>query len=332
MQRGDTAGERGPHPDGAPDVSVIIAAWRAEATLERAVASALAQTGLRVEVLVVDDASPDGTAVLADRLAQGDARVRLLRLTANGGPSAARNAGLAAAAGDWVAVLDADDAMVPRRLERMLALAQETGADIVLGNLAEVDADGRSVAETPFLVHPDTPAPVGAEAYLMANMRAAGPRTMGYLKPLLRRALLERTGLRYDHRLRNGEDFHLILAALLAGAQVWFSPDPDYLYTRGAGSVSDRIALGHLACLIDAERSLAAQLADRPRLAALLHQRGAELADLMTAETVLRAIKARRIDAARQALVLRPRAAVLVLRQAGEGLLRRLRRQSGASP
>lgn len=311
-----------------PEVSVIVAAWCAEGSLARAVRSALSQTGTTVEVIVIDDASPDGTDDAARELAAADPRVRPIAMPANGGPAAARNRGIDQARGDWIAILDADDRMVPRRLERMLALGRETRADAILGNLAEVDEDGTSLSDDPFVTDPLAEVAVTPEAFVTANLRRAAPRTWGYLKPLIRRDTLIRQSIRYDETLRNGEDFHLILDLMLAGGAVWFCPDPDYLYTRRAGSVSDRIATDHLAALMAAGARTLARLGDRPELQRLMARRQAELADLMTAETVLRAIKARHMGAARAALAARPAATPLILRQAGEGLLRRIARRT----
>lgn len=309
-----------------PEVSVIIAAWCAEGFLAHAVRSALSQTGPSVEVIVADDASPDGTLGVARALALADARVRPVALAANGGPSAARNRALSQARGEWIAILDADDRMVPRRLERMLSFARQTGADAILGNLAEVDETGTPLPDGPFIRRPATPTRLTPERFVTANLRRAAPRTWGYLKPLIRRSALDRHALRYDETLRNGEDFHLILDLLLSGGVVWFCPDADYLYTRRTGSVSDRIRLDDLSALMAAGNRSLARIAGRPQLSALMARRQAELADLMTAETVLRAIKARRIGAARAALADRPAALPLILRQAGEGILRRLMR------
>ena len=101
-----------------PDVSFVIAAYNAEPTLSRAIDSALAQRGVSVEVVVVDDCSTDGTLVLAR--AYTDPRVRVIALERNSGPGGARNAGLDAAQGRWVAVLDSDDTVRPERLAAMI--------------------------------------------------------------------------------------------------------------------------------------------------------------------------------------------------------------------
>ncbi len=320
-----------PVPAEGPDVTIIIAAWQAEGFLVRSIENALGQEGVTVEVIVVDDASQDDTYGVARAMADRDGRVTALRLPENAGPAGARNAALAQARGTWVAVLDADDRMVPRRLQRMIGLAEKVGAegravDIVLGNLAEVDEAGQPIADEPFITDPDSPVRLSAARFLAGNLRAVGGHNFGYLKPLVRRAFLEREGISYDSDLRNGEDFHLVLCCLLSGAEVWFSPDPDYLYTRRMGSVSAVSAVDHLTALIRAETDMLVHPALTPELRELLDRRRRGLIDLRTTETVLQALKARRIGRARAALAARPRAAALVLRQLSEGLWRRLRR------
>ncbi len=94
-------------------ISVVIPTYNRRATLPRALDSVLAQTLPAVEIIVVDDGSTDGTG---EWLATAYPRVRLLRQP-NRGVSAARNAGIAAAEGDWIALLDSDDAWLPAKLD-----------------------------------------------------------------------------------------------------------------------------------------------------------------------------------------------------------------------
>lgn len=103
------------------DVSVVIPAYNAERYLAEAVESVLRQTFRRLECIVVDDASTDGTA----RIAQSfhDDRVRYLRVE-HGGVARARNAGMKVARGEWVALLDSDDVWLPDKLERQLSAAK----------------------------------------------------------------------------------------------------------------------------------------------------------------------------------------------------------------
>lgn len=111
--------------DGRELVSVIIPAWRAEKTLAATLDSVLCQTWNDLEILVVDDASPDGTLALARRFAAKDGRVRVLAQTENGGVSKARNRGVQEARGEWIAFLDSDDLWMPDKLEKQMALAKK---------------------------------------------------------------------------------------------------------------------------------------------------------------------------------------------------------------
>jgi glycosyltransferase involved in cell wall biosynthesis len=103
----------------APDIAVVLATHNRRRSLPRAIASVFAQEGVRFELIVVDDASRDGTGDYLATLC--DPRVRTITATCNGGPSAARNLGLKAARAGIVAFLDSDDAYLPRRLAAPLA-------------------------------------------------------------------------------------------------------------------------------------------------------------------------------------------------------------------
>src|SRR5262249_11794648 len=105
----------------APRVSVVIPAYNAARTLEATVASALAQTVSDLEVVIVDDGSGDETLAVARSLA--DPRIRVLSQP-EGGAAAARNTGLEAATGRYVALLDADDLWLTDKLERQLAMLE----------------------------------------------------------------------------------------------------------------------------------------------------------------------------------------------------------------
>ena len=124
-----------------PTFSVVVAAYQAASTVRAAVSSALQQTLPPLEVVVCDDGSTDGTAeVLADL----SPAVQVVH-QANGGESAAKNAAVRAASGDFVVVLDADDLYLPRRLEALSWLAQERPDLDVLVTDAVLEVGGRPV-------------------------------------------------------------------------------------------------------------------------------------------------------------------------------------------
>ena len=111
-------------PHRVPLVSVVIPTYNYARYLRAAVSSALAQDGVRTEVIIVDDASTDESAQVAEGLAGADARVRLIRRRVNGGPVATFNDGLAAATGEYLVRLDADDLLTPGSLARATAVAE----------------------------------------------------------------------------------------------------------------------------------------------------------------------------------------------------------------
>ncbi|MEO7039461.1 MAG: glycosyltransferase family 2 protein [Gemmatimonadaceae bacterium] len=113
----------------APFVSVIVPAYNVSAYLVEALDSLRAQTLADIEILVIDDGSNDDTLALARAAAAEDPRIRVIaRLTPSGRPSCARNDGLRAARGTYIALLDADDIAMPTRLESAVAAMQLTGA------------------------------------------------------------------------------------------------------------------------------------------------------------------------------------------------------------
>lgn len=118
-----------------PQVSVIIAAYNCEDTINYAIASVLQQSFQNFEVIVVDDASTDRTAEVVKKI--NDTRIRILRHEKNRGPAAARNTALEVARGAWAAVLDADDAWHADRLKLLVQYAKRYpnaffGDDIML--------------------------------------------------------------------------------------------------------------------------------------------------------------------------------------------------------
>jgi glycosyltransferase involved in cell wall biosynthesis len=124
-----------------PKVSVVIPAYKAEATIAETLLSARSQTYSDLEIIVVDDGSSDRTCGLVEEQAADDPRVRLMR-QANSGVAAARNAGAAEASGEFLAPLDADDIWYPSKIERQVE--QFAGGDpdlgLVYGWSATIDA------------------------------------------------------------------------------------------------------------------------------------------------------------------------------------------------
>jgi glycosyltransferase involved in cell wall biosynthesis len=126
--------------------SVIIPAYNAERYIAKAIESCLSQSYAPREIIVVDDGSTDGTAEIAESF---PSPVRVIRLSENMGASVARNRGVQASTGDWLAFLDADDWFLPQKLElqRRCALENEQVVLIYAGfrvmNLDGSEYDGK---------------------------------------------------------------------------------------------------------------------------------------------------------------------------------------------
>ena len=126
-------------------VSIIMAAFNAEKTIESAVKSVIAQTYTNWELLVVNDCSKDSTVDVVQKLARREPRIRFLTNESNSGVSVTRRKALEAATGEWIAVLDSDDMWKPDKLEKQLTLSQRTGAELIFTGSAFIDNDGNPI-------------------------------------------------------------------------------------------------------------------------------------------------------------------------------------------
>lgn len=291
-------------PD-APRVSVVIANWNGEGFLGPTLDSVLRQSLSGLEVIVADDASTDGSCALVEAFARRDGRVRLLRAERNGGPAAARNRALSVARGRWIAVVDSDDLLHPLRLERLVAAAERDGSDIAADDLLIFDDGGRVPPARMLPPEMRRGFTVDAAGWVRANTLYAGGPMLGYLKPILRREMLERGGLRYDESLRIAEDYDFLLRLLLNGARFSVHPDLTYFYRKHAASISHRLSPRALQAMA-AANDVALPDGGGDALRRLLAARAASLADALAFEELVAALKARRAPAALRALLRRP--------------------------
>ena len=112
-------------------ISIIMAAYNAERTIEQAINSVLRQTYTDFELLVVNDCSKDRTVEFVKSIAAKDDRVRLISNVKNSGVSYTRKHGLEESNGSWIAILDSDDAWAPDKLEKQIELQKRTNADLL---------------------------------------------------------------------------------------------------------------------------------------------------------------------------------------------------------
>ena len=139
-------------PASGDTISVIIPLYNRREEIGRAIASARQQTRAPHEIVVVDDASRDGSAEVVAAL--GDQRIRLLRHERNQGASAARNTGIAAAEGEWIALLDSDDEWAPEKLARQFDTLRAAADAPAAGVSGYVIRDYRTGEERGFAPDP----------------------------------------------------------------------------------------------------------------------------------------------------------------------------------
>lgn len=126
-----------------PLVTVVVPVYQAEPYLDECLTTLRAQTHDRMQVVVVDDGSTDGSRGVYERHAAADGRIEVVRQD-NRGLGAARNVGIARARGDYLTFLDADDTLPPNAYERMVAVLEETGSDFATGGVLRVSSGRRS--------------------------------------------------------------------------------------------------------------------------------------------------------------------------------------------
>ncbi|WP_326752713.1 glycosyltransferase [Streptomyces hirsutus] len=234
-----------------PDVTVVIGAYEAMPYLVECLASVEAQTidPERLEVVAVDDGSTDGTGEYLEEFAErASLRVTVIRQANSGGPSGPRNVGLGKARGRYVFFLDADDRLGPEALERMVAMADRAGTDVVLGRIEGVDRGApksmfdRTVERTD--VH---------SSNIMYTLSA---------QKLFRRALLDRHGLRFDESLYTGEDALFTMEAYLRANGVSVVADHTCYYLVGRDDGKHVTKSGSYVLRFDSARLLMNLIAD----------------------------------------------------------------------
>lgn len=188
-------------------ISVIIPAYNAAPTIERALDSVLAQDYDALDIIVVDDCSTDATAAVAARYA--GCGVRLVRLDPGRGAAGARNAGIDAARGDLVAFLDADDEWLPGKLRKQAALlADNPRAVLVSCGSRIISPDGINLGN----IYGDLKPAAGPDAWrtLLAYNFITTPSVLTY-----RQALLDAGG--FDPALKVAEDQDMWLKLSMTG-------------------------------------------------------------------------------------------------------------------
>lgn len=130
-----------------PKVSIITPSFNSQNFIEATIKSVLSQTNSQWELIIVDDASEDEGAMIANSLAKQDERIRVVELTKNSGPAVARNKAIELARGRYIAFLDADDLWKPEKLEMQLAYMQKQDAAFSYTGYHIINEEGSQTGE-----------------------------------------------------------------------------------------------------------------------------------------------------------------------------------------
>jgi glycosyltransferase involved in cell wall biosynthesis len=256
-----------------PKVSVIIPAYNVASFIGETLDSVFAQTFADYEVIVINDGSPD-TNELERALSRFIDRVNYLKQE-NRGASAARNTGLRAAQGEFVAFLDADDLWLPNYLEEQIRFLGERNCDLVCAD-AEVFSDSSTEKET-YMESLMADAPrTGAVTFLGLLSAAQSLITSGVV---VRRELVLDVGM-FDEALRNSQDFDLWLRLALSGTRMAYQRQVLLRYRSRDNSLSGdevNVHLRELRVLEKVERSYDLLPSKRAEVVAVIERRRALL-------------------------------------------------------
>lgn len=230
-----------------PEISVIMPVYNCEDYLRDAVSSVLAQEGVSLELIAIDDCSSDGSAGILEEIAAGDPRVRLIRLKENHGVAHARNIALAEANGTFLAFCDGDDTVPPGAYRALYhaatapgkhagtaAVVSDVGSDIVIGAFSDLLSDGSGTPEK-------RPASVPQEKRGSAFLSLFAVPCLW--TKLIRNAFVQERGITFDEDMHLGED--VVFLARLAAEKPQYRVIGDKVYFHWYHAAEAQASLTH---------------------------------------------------------------------------------------
>ena len=214
------------------DVSVIIPVYNTEKYLAACIDSVLAQTGVSLEIILIDDGSTDSSSCICDRYAEEYDNISTIHIK-NSGPATAKNTGLKLAHGNYIALTDSDDKMAPMMLQKMVNAGYNHNADIVCCNYKQIDEQGvvshqNSTYQLYVLNHEE-----GLIHFFSKDKIYSQCWTKLYKSQMLRDYHIEN-----DPGLRTDEDFIFNIRAFIHAKTTVIVDEPLYEYTHREGSLA----------------------------------------------------------------------------------------------
>lgn len=233
-------------------ISVIVPVYNVEPYLERCVNSIRRQTYENLEIILVDDGSPDLCGQMCDDYARMDARIKVVHKE-NGGQGFARNSGLEIASGVYVAFVDSDDWIGETRIENLYLEAKKTQADMVIGGHTSVSRSGILRKHSTALPKKDYKG-INDVRELVLDMIAPAPEypqdvivESGVCMNLYNRGVIQKNGLRFvSERETVAEDLHFNMEYLCYSNHVVVIEETNYFYFENQQSHTRRFDLDRI--------------------------------------------------------------------------------------
>ena len=212
-------------------ISVIVPVYNVEAYLERCVDSILKQTYKELEIILVDDGSPDNCGKICDKLAERDDRIRIIHKK-NGGLSSARNAGIEIANGEYIGFVDSDDYLNPHMIEKMVNEAIRTNSDIVTCGYC-IEYKGLSIP-----VSPMRKKTMDSLSALRALSQNKGINNYPWGKLYAASCFKD---VKFPDEKKGFEDTYTVFKAIYNANRVSIMPNCYYHYVKRPGSLTDHM-------------------------------------------------------------------------------------------
>lgn len=221
-------------------ISVIVPVYKTEKYLERCLESLVNQTYHDLEIVLVDDGSPDRCPQLCDEWAQKDSRIRVVH-KANAGLGYARNSGLDAASGEWVSFIDSDDYVETNLYETCMCELERSQADVCYFEAKRIDADGKPYAKPVHYPSVMDETTIRKELLPKCFGRTCKDTYMigSACKGIYRRKLLAENGIRFvSERQWISEDYIFTAEVCAAAKRIAFLNEHFYNYCMNEGSLT----------------------------------------------------------------------------------------------
>ena len=225
------------------NISVVIPCYNASKFIGRSVRSVLSQIGIPTpQVILVNDASTDDTGEVIRRLANDNPSVEAYDNLKNVGPGGTRNYAFSKVKGDWLAILDADDAYEPARLKRLVGMAEKQDLDVIADLPLMYDLMAGELSSEQLPTSPDEVSLLHFSHFLGHDKKTG--LDLGLLQPVFRRRLLNEGMLVYPHDVRHGEDCALYVSLVRSGCKFGLLREAYYIFSTRIGSVSGAFSPG----------------------------------------------------------------------------------------